>query len=563
MPVLRFLTLLCLFLLVYGLGPAQAQQNAPAVIPQPPQADGSLVHEVRPGDTLNALLIAYAPLGVTLEQMLELNGWQFPPQFIFVGQRLILLPPGSLVPTALPPSPAPTLEGVNLAPPAGEPVQTGAFPVVLNQGQVQALALAESFGPFIPSTYVPAAVDFSRPLPQNVAAAPNTPPPPLSTEEVVAPISTEEAEEITATPSPTIPAPIATEDLTTGEEVAAAPSPTIPAPVATEDLTTGEEVAAAPSPTIPAPVATEELTAAEEATTTPSPTHTETVIIFETPTPAAAPSDFDPRTRLEGLYQAAQGEATSGLEVAAQPSPTLAEMTATPLPPAEAAADSSGASEAQQRLEGLYQAAQGETASGVEVAAQNTAIPAENPPATSAPATEVAAIPAAPIPGLGASLCLSFYEDGNQNGRQDPSEVLLAGGNFRLGEGGTVLEASAAAAICAEDLAESSLIILAQAPDGYGLTSPARLQVNLSLGRPQSLAFGVSPNYTPPSVASPIAETLSPPGPASVAASAADSEEEGGLLGTLWGLSAFFLLGLAALSLVAGLGLVILRRYVM
>jgi hypothetical protein len=48
-----------------------------------------------------------------------------------------------------------------------------------------------------------------------------------------------------------------------------------------------------------------------------------------------------------------------------------------------------------------------------------------------------------------------------------------------------------------------------------------------------------------------------------VAASAADSEEEGGLLGTLWGLSAFFLLGLAALSLVAGLGLVILRRYVM
>lgn len=56
------------------------------VVPQAPQADGSIIHTVQTGDTLAAIAFAY---GVTIEQIQRLNNISNP-RLISVGQRLII-----------------------------------------------------------------------------------------------------------------------------------------------------------------------------------------------------------------------------------------------------------------------------------------------------------------------------------------------------------------------------------------------------------------------------------------------------------------------------------------
>ncbi|NJL93031.1 MAG: LysM peptidoglycan-binding domain-containing protein [Anaerolineae bacterium] len=68
----------------------------PFVVRQEPRPDGSLVHVVRDQDTFASILFAYQELGVTREDLLRFNGWDFPPQFIFIGQEIIILPAGSV-----------------------------------------------------------------------------------------------------------------------------------------------------------------------------------------------------------------------------------------------------------------------------------------------------------------------------------------------------------------------------------------------------------------------------------------------------------------------------------
>lgn len=77
---------------------AQAQVNL--VQPQPPRPDGSIVHVVRQGDTINGILNAYLRYSVTLEALQVFNGWRFPPDLIFVNQEIIILPSGSVDPTS-------------------------------------------------------------------------------------------------------------------------------------------------------------------------------------------------------------------------------------------------------------------------------------------------------------------------------------------------------------------------------------------------------------------------------------------------------------------------------
>ncbi len=79
--------------------------NAPAqtvhfVQPQAAQPDGSVVHTVVEGDTVNSIYVAYRYLGITRESFYELNGWgDEPPSVIFVGEQIRILPPGSVDPT--------------------------------------------------------------------------------------------------------------------------------------------------------------------------------------------------------------------------------------------------------------------------------------------------------------------------------------------------------------------------------------------------------------------------------------------------------------------------------
>lgn len=74
-------------------------QYVPFVVPQGAQPDGSVVHTVRQGDTFDSILVAYRPLGATRQSILDLNDWDLPPSIILVGDKIKVLPPGSVNPS--------------------------------------------------------------------------------------------------------------------------------------------------------------------------------------------------------------------------------------------------------------------------------------------------------------------------------------------------------------------------------------------------------------------------------------------------------------------------------
>ncbi|MBZ0279083.1 MAG: LysM peptidoglycan-binding domain-containing protein [Anaerolineae bacterium] len=131
------------------------------VVPQGAQSDGSIVHRVQPGDTIDSIAYAY---GVTRTQILELNNIS-DPRLIFVGQELrVSLPqttgagnePTAAAPestnevpgeTVVEPSPVPPIVQVEPTS-AGAPVEATTAPVV-----VEATAVPQPSGPTaIPAT---------------------------------------------------------------------------------------------------------------------------------------------------------------------------------------------------------------------------------------------------------------------------------------------------------------------------------------------------------------------------------------------------------------------------
>jgi len=97
---IKFHTLLFVSLLLIALTgfTVSALAQVPRVPPQEPGPDGGLVHVVQYGNTLEGIMAAYASYGITMEQLRQLNGWRYPPQFIFVDEQIIILPPGSVAP---------------------------------------------------------------------------------------------------------------------------------------------------------------------------------------------------------------------------------------------------------------------------------------------------------------------------------------------------------------------------------------------------------------------------------------------------------------------------------
>jgi LysM repeat protein len=71
-----------------GATPVPTRPTAFVAIPQEPQADGSIVHVVQPGDTISGISIAY---GVTQAEILELNDLtRETARRLQVGQRLLI-----------------------------------------------------------------------------------------------------------------------------------------------------------------------------------------------------------------------------------------------------------------------------------------------------------------------------------------------------------------------------------------------------------------------------------------------------------------------------------------
>ncbi len=115
-----------------------APPGVPFVSAQAARPDGSVIHTVTEGDTFSSILVAYRPLGVTRDMILQANGWDLPPQIIVPGQEIIILPPGSVNPATGQVISLPGGGSVAPAPTAGSlpPAETQAVPTAA-PGQVE------------------------------------------------------------------------------------------------------------------------------------------------------------------------------------------------------------------------------------------------------------------------------------------------------------------------------------------------------------------------------------------------------------------------------------------
>lgn len=77
-----------------GIVPTEVPRLVPFVTPQGQQPDGSVVHVVREGDTLNSIAVAY---GVTVSEIRRLNNIPADEFVIVPGQRLLIKPPSAPV----------------------------------------------------------------------------------------------------------------------------------------------------------------------------------------------------------------------------------------------------------------------------------------------------------------------------------------------------------------------------------------------------------------------------------------------------------------------------------
>ncbi len=177
-----------------------------------------------------------------------------------------------------------------------------------------------------------------------------------------------------------------------------------------------------------------------------------------------------------------------------------------------------------------------------------TAAVAEASTPAPAPIIEADAPPRAPAQ-LDTALCVAVYQDDNQNGRRDPGEPYLKDGEIRL------LDAAAAEATryrsdglsephCLRGLAPGQYQLEGVAPPGYGLTSAARLDIDLRAGGLVQVDFGAKLG---------LAAFALPTAPPEIAANALEPD----LISEISGL---FVLALAALVLVSGSALALFLR---
>lgn len=161
-------------------------------------------------------------------------------------------------------------------------------------------------------------------------------------------------------------------------------------------------------------------------------------------------------------------------------------------------------------------------------------------------------------PALGAArICVSLFDDRNENRIRESNEVLLEGGQVRL-IGSAANDASFTPdgetdPYCFEGLSAGEYWVEAAAPENFGLTTPAQLQVEAVPGISVQIAFGaargaVSPARTVNTSSNAIVNEAVAPEAAPPTANP--------LLDNL-GLIAF---GLAGVVLVGGMGVSLLLR---
>lgn len=103
---------------VYTPPPQLFHPNTPTIVPNTPNADGSIVHLVQPGETLGSLSMAY---NVPLSNILKLNGLTVK-STIFVNQKITIRPANTPTPTQ--PTSTPTIPPTSTPWPTSTPTST-------------------------------------------------------------------------------------------------------------------------------------------------------------------------------------------------------------------------------------------------------------------------------------------------------------------------------------------------------------------------------------------------------------------------------------------------------
>ncbi len=191
-----------------------------------------------------------------------------------------------------------------------------------------------------------------------------------------------------------------------------------------------------------------------------------------------------------------------------------------------------------------------------------TAVPAElpSPQPNNLPTAPVAVADAAsaidPLAQTG-KVCVTFFEDTDQNRLQEQGEGLLVGGAVRLLLGsdavGEYVTDGVLESKCFDSLAAGDYVASAGAPQGYGLTTPDQLRLRLNPGATINVMFGAAKGVQPPALPAPDANASAEATP--VVATVAPSITE-----QLLSWSGILVFGLAAVVLVGGVGVAFLVR---
>lgn len=159
-----------------------------------------------------------------------------------------------------------------------------------------------------------------------------------------------------------------------------------------------------------------------------------------------------------------------------------------------------------------------------------------------------------------AAICVTFFEDGNQNRIQDSGEDALADGDVLLTAAGAPVGQHTTDdepdPFCFDGLAAGNYVVEAAPPDGYGLTTPDQLRVQAYAGAQVNVTFGAAEGVE--QVEPPPADTqggiVSPTaGSETDTRSTASASPFGDNIGLI-------VFGAAGVVLVAGMGISVLMR---
>jgi LysM repeat protein len=206
----------------------------------------------------------------------------------------------------------------------------------------------------------------------------------------------------------------------------------------------------------------------------------------------------------------------------------------------------------------------GDTASVEEVSEpEPTAVPPTPAPTEVLPTAPVVSVasgdvqPAVDPAASAASVCVTLFNDTNQNRIQEDGEDLLAGGTIAIRAAAETVDEyetdGTSEPHCFTDLAAGDYIAVASAPDGYGLTMPGQLSVQAVIGVPINIAFGAAEGVE--AVAPPPADTGG-----IVNETVAEETDTRSTLDQLMQNAGLILFGLAGVILVGGIGATILLR---